>query len=474
MFIGRERELQKLNSMYAGNTFEFAVFYGRRRVGKTTLITEFIKNKHAIYYMASEGTQKENLAGLSRAVLQDNLGIGVDTAFRDFSALLDYIDTICNDRQLILAVDEYPYLAASCPAISSLIQKHIDQCWKNSRLFLILCGSSMSFMEYQVLGYKSPLYGRRTAQFKIHPFTYFESRAMLDVYPAEEQAVLYGVTGGIPEYLSRLNLKKSMDENIVELFFQESGRLFEEPVNLLKQELKEPATYHSMISAIAGGASRLNEIAVKTGLESSGCSNQMMNLISLGIVRKETPVTEDGAGRKTLYRLEDNMFLFWYRFVRPNISSIVRGNGEGIYEHVVKPELNDFMGRVFEEICHQYLYLPNVYSKLPCFFGEIGRWWGNNPKEKKQEEIDIMAVQGNIALFGECKWRNTKVSPNVLETLLRRSELFHYQEKQYVIFSKSGFEQAVMKQAAIEQAKGNAVWLISFDEMTGNEGQGMN
>ena len=145
----------------------------------------------------------------------------------------------------LIAIDEFPYLAASYPAISSMLQSHIDLHWKNSHLFLILCGSSMSFMEEQVLGYKSPLYGRRTAQFKLHPFTFFEARKMLTGFSPEEQAVLYGVTGGIPEYLSRISQTQTMDENILELFFDESGRLFEEPVNLLKQELREPCLLYT-------------------------------------------------------------------------------------------------------------------------------------------------------------------------------------------------------------------------------------
>ena len=248
MFIGRSRELNKLNALYNSNQFEFAVFYGRRRVGKTMLINEFIERKKAVYYMAVEGTKKENLTGLSKAFLQDSLA--PLSQFGDYEDLLAYIDQLAlTGERYIIAIDEFPYLAASYPVISSLLQKHIDHCWKNSNLFLILCGSSMSFMEEQVLGYKSPLYGRRTAQFKIHPFTFFEARQMLAAFTSEEQAVLYGVTGGIPEYLSRINPRISLDKNLIELFFDESGRLFEEPVNLLKQELREPATYHSIILA---------------------------------------------------------------------------------------------------------------------------------------------------------------------------------------------------------------------------------
>ena len=298
--------------------------------------------------------------------------------FRDFEALLDYIDTLAKtgDR-MIIAIDEYPYLAASYPSISSMLQSHIDNCWKDSKLFFILCGSSMSFIE--------------------------------------EQAILYGACGGIPEYLSRVSTKLSVHENLTQLFFEESGRLFEEPVNLMKQELKDPMSYHSIISAIASGASKVNEIATKTGLETSGCSNQLSSLISLGIVCKETPITEPETSRKTLYRLADSMYVLWYRFVRPNISSISRGVGEQIYKAVVLPQLNDFMGKVFEEICQQYLFLPGVYETLPFPVGKVGHWWGNNPQKKCQEEIDLMSVYEDKLLIRECKWKNEKVGMNVME-----------------------------------------------------------
>ena len=460
MFIGRSRELNKLNALYNSNQFEFAVFYGRRRVGKTMLINEFIERKKAVYYMAVEGTKKENLTGLSKAFLQDSLA--PLSQFGDYEDLLAYIDQLAlTGERYIIAIDEFPYLAASYPVISSLLQKHIDHCWKSSNLFLILCGSSMSFMEEQVLGYKSPLYGRRTAQFKIHPFTFFEARQMLTAFTSEEQAVLYGVTGGIPEYLSRINPSISLDKNLIELFFDESGRLFEEPVNLLKQELREPATNHYIISAIAGGASRLNEIAGKAGLETSGCSNQIASLIALGIIRKETPVTEPATSRKTIYRLEDSMFLFWYRFVRPNISGITRGIGETIYYQMVTPNISDFMGHIFEDICIQYLYHPQIYATLPFLPGSIGKWWGNNPVAKRQEEIDIMAVQDDQALLGECKWRNADINMEILRQLLERGNLFHYAKQYYMLFSKTGFTKDVKEY--VENTPN--IKLISFNDV---------
>ncbi len=469
MFVGRKRELDKLNTLYAGDSFEFAVVYGRRRVGKTTLIREFLKDKESVYYMAVEGTKKENLRGLSAAFLMQgkNNAPAAESyvEFRDYEAALAYIDLLAGEhRRIVIAIDEYPYLAASYPTISSLVQKHIDECWKDSRLFLILCGSSMSFMEEQVLGYKSPLYGRRTAQFKIRPFTFWEAGEMLKDYSAQDRALLYGVTGGIPEYLSRIDGTKDVHENIIRLFFDESGRLFEEPINLMKQELREPMTYHSIISAIASGASRLNEIATKTGLESGGCSNQLSSLIALQIVKKEVPMTQNANSRSTLYSLEDSMYLFWYRFVRPNSSSIMCGVGRQIYETVVMPQNDDFMGRIFETICRQYLFLPEIYGKLPFPIGQIGRWWGNNARARRQEEIDLMAISGETVLFGECKWRNEKIGRQVVERLLERGELFQYPEKYYYIFSKTGFKEETTQYCSEKER----VYLISFEEMCRN------
>jgi AAA+ ATPase superfamily predicted ATPase len=462
MFAGRQKELVKLESMYKEESFQFAVIYGRRRVGKTTLISEFLKDKRAIAYISVEGTMKENLTGLSAAVVH---GLTGDTGFsgmvyQDFEALLTEIDGHCKEQRLVLAIDEYPYLAASYPAISSLLQRHIDMCWKNSRLFLILCGSSLSFMENQVLGYKSPLYGRRTAQFKIRPFTFFESRELLGTFSPEEQAVLYGVTGGVPEYLNRVQPTLSLDDNLLTMFFDNNGMLFEEPVNLLKQEMREPASYHSIVSAIASGASKLNEIATKTGLESSACSNFLTSLIQIGIVEKEKPVTEKENSRKTLYRLSDSMFLFWYRFVRPNITAISMGIGKAVYEKNVKPQINDFMGSVFEEICRQYLCRTDVYPTLPFLFGRIGKWWETNRKERREEEIDIVAVDDKRMILGECKWRNEKTDGKVLYTLVERGELLSGPEKYYYVFSKSGFEENTEEPAARY-----GVRRITFQEM---------
>lgn len=254
----------------------------------------------------------------------------------------------------------------------------------------------MSFMENQVLGYKSPLYGRRTAQFKMLPLNFFEAREAWKNYDVYDQAFLYGVTCGIPEYMSRINTNLSVDDNIINLFFESSGRLFEEPSNLMKQELRNFATYNSVINAIASGASRMNDIATKVGEDSAACTNQIKTLMSLGIVKKEVPSMEPETSKKTIYSLEDSMFIFWYRFVFPNTSNIVRGLGKELYYSVVQPHINDFMGKIFEKICIQYMYQNEIFQNAPFFYGNIGRWRETNPQKKCQEEINLLAGDEKI------------------------------------------------------------------------------
>ena len=438
MFIGRERELNALERLYQSNKFEFAVIYGRRRVGKTALINKFIDDKNAIYFMGVESNAKQNLENLSKSIMEYVSGTEIDSIFSSFQSALEYVFKLAEKEQIILAIDEYPYVARSSKSLASTLQLLIDKYKDKSKLMLILCGSSMSYMEDHVLAYKAPLYGRRTAQMKLVPFDFEETCRYFKNFSDEDKALIYGVVGGTPQYLLQIDDNLSVEENIKNTFLNPVSFLYEEPINLLKQEVREPAIYTAVIAAVATGASRMSEISGKVGEDTNVCSMYLKNLINLGIVQKETPYGEK-ASRKSVYSIEDNMFHFWYRFVFENNSIIARGAADLVYKPI-EPQLSDYMGKVFEEICRQYLWKQLLSGNCPVEFASLGRWWGNNPKEKRQEEIDIMGEQDkNTALFAECKWTNEKVDLGVLETLVKRSELFHYKTKHYYLFSKSGF-----------------------------------
>jgi AAA+ ATPase superfamily predicted ATPase len=438
MFIGRNQELKTLNRLYRSDKFEFAVIYGRRRVGKTALINEFAQDKEAIYFTGVESNERQNLVNFSQAILEYQTGISTETTFTSFQAALEYVFRLAEDKRILLVIDEYPYVARSSASLASTLQLLIDRNKEHSKLFLILCGSSMSYMEDHVLAYKSPLYGRRTAQMKISPFDFFETGAFLGQYLPYDRAMAYGIYGGTPQYLMQIDTGLSLEENIKNTFLNPSSFLFEEPENLLKQEVREPAVYNAMISAIATGSSKLSEISGKTGESTSTCSIYIRNLIALGIIKKETPYGEKESSRRTIYSIADNMFRFWYRFVPENASVISRGAVDLAMQRI-EPKLSSYMGSIFEQICTQYLWHQMLSGKCEVNFSELGRWWGTNPKTRQQEEIDIMGADQDTALFAECKWKNTDVDENVLDTLMERGELFSYRKKHYYLFSKTDF-----------------------------------
>ena len=446
MFIGRKRELASLNKLYTSDKFEFAVIYGRRRVGKTALITQFIEDKKAIYFMGVESNAKQNLENFSKNIMEFGTGIQAETTFTSFQTALEYVFKLAEKERLILAIDEYPYVARSSQSLASTLQLLIDKCKSTSKLMLILCGSSMSYMEDHVLAYKAPLYGRRTAQMKILPFDFADTCRYFKNFSAEDKALIYGIVGGTPQYLLQMNDRLSVEDNIKNTFLNLTSSLFEEPENLLKQEVREPALYNAIITAIATGASRMVEISTKVGENTSVCATYLKNLMELGLIQKETPYGEK-ASRKSIYVIDDNMFRFWYRFVPENHSIIARGAADLAYRRI-EPYLSDYMGKVFEEICKQYLWKLLLSGESPVEFKGLGRWWGTDPSTRSHAEIDIVGEQDKYcALFGECKWTNEKVDAGVLEKLVKRSQLFHYHNVHLYLFAKNGFTKGCIDKA---------------------------
>ena len=457
MFIGRNKELNELDRLYKSDKFEFVVIYGRRRVGKTALINHFIDDKTSIYFMGVESNEKQNLENLSKSIMEFSSGIQTDTCFVSYQAALEYVFKLAEKERVVFAIDEYPYVARGSKSLASTLQLLIDKYKDSSKLMLILCGSSMSYMEDHVLAYKAPLYGRRTAQMKIMPFDFEESCTYFSNLSDEDKALMYGIVGGTPQYLLQMSDKLSIEENIKNTYLNPMSFLYEEPMNLLKQEVREPAIYTAIITAIATGHSRMSEISTKVGEDTNVCAGYIKNLINLGIINKETPYGEK-ASKKSIYSIEDNMFCFWYRFVLDNNSVIVRGAIDIVYKRI-EAQLSDYMGRVFEDICTQYLWKQLLIGNMPIEFISLGRWWGNDPQKKCQTEIDIMGEQdSSTAIFAECKWRNENVDLDVLETLIGRSRLFNYIKIHYYLFSKYGFTKGCIEKA---EEMGN-VTLVSY------------
>ena len=356
IFIGREKELTDLDELYAQNRFQLFVLYGRRRVGKTTLLNEFCKDKDSIFYSAEQSNNKLNLEKFSELVFnffnERNL-----EPFSSWTNALSYIDEHQKNKRIVLVIDEFPYLVKKNKALLSELQHLIDHRLGNGNLFMVLCGSYMGFMEKEVLGSKSPLFGRRTGQLHMKPFNYQTSIKFLNRFTDEEKLKLYGAFGGTPLYLQQIESDETFEENIKRAFLKNTSYLYEEPLLLLRQEVQEPGVYSAIIEAIAGGYTKANEISTKIGEDAAKCLKYIKTLCELGILYKETPFGEKESSRKTLYGISDFMFRFWYRYVFTNRTLIETGAKEAVWMKRIEPDYNNYMGLVFEKICMEIFFI---------------------------------------------------------------------------------------------------------------------
>lgn len=442
-FIGRKNELKSLETAYSKNSFQMCIVYGRRRIGKTTLINEFIRGKEHIAFTAIKGSAERNIE-LFGEVVVDYFMPGINgVRFTDIKDILNFITNNIGDKKLVLVIDELPYLAEADKEFLSLLQVEIDKNWLNKNIFLILSGSSISFMEQEVLSSKSPIYGRRTMQIDLKPFNYLETALFVPDYSCEEKAICYGITGGIAKYISMFDSDKSLDDNIANLYFNPSGFMYEEPRNLLVQEFRNAPVYDDVVSAIANGANKAVEIKDKTNLESASVHNILQHLLETRIIEKTYAITEENNKKKVMYSLSDGMFMFWHKFIPRAVAAIEIDNGKQYYLSQVKPKLHEYMGEIFEKMCRQYLLMNAFSNKFSCTVLQAGKWFGTNPAKKEQTDIDVVGLDTteNKAILGECKFRNTPMDKKQLEELMYRDGLIdkRYKVAEYHLYSLSGF-----------------------------------
>ena len=450
MFIGRERELTSLKEFYDKDGLGMIVIYGRRRIGKSTLITEFVKDKKTIFYTATKVGKNRNLELFSKQVtdlmMPDVNGINFNTT----EVVFDFINNNVGNDKIIIVIDEISYWAEKDEALLSILQKYIDTVWNDKNIKIILCGSALSFMESKVLSEKSPLFGRRDSQIKLDTFDYLDAAKFVPEYSNEEKAICYGVTGGVAKYLSMIDPGKSIDENIVRLFFRTDGYLYDETRNLLTQEFSDISIVNNIIEQIASGENTLNTIAGKIGEKEPTVLYSIEKLINVGLVEKRKCITDEKNKKKTQYVLRDYMFKFWYEFIPKATSVIEMGQGEAYYKKVVKPVLHSFMGAVFEEMCRYYTLKQGIQGMYGSFITSVGNWWGaenitdkNGTTRSQSADIDVIALSDidKKAVIGECKFKNEKIDKGIYETLIRRGRLISskYRISKYIFFSLSGY-----------------------------------
>ena len=441
-FIDRDQEMQTLQNEYERDGSALVVLYGRRRVGKTTLISEFIKDKNALFFLATEESEHQNRNAFKEKVAEfTHSDLLRDADVKTWDALFKAIVDAPSSEKPIIVLDEFQYLGKANAAFPSIFQRIWEEHLKNQSVMVILCGSLISMMQSQTLAYSSPLYGRRTAQIQLKqiPFAYYH-----EFFPEKDYKNLvemYAITGGVPKYIELFRENEDIYSAINTCVLNRSGYLYEEPYFLLQQEVNEIGSYFSIIRAIAAGNSKLSAIASMLEIKATSLTKYLKTLIDLDVIEREVPVTENNPQRskKGLYKIKDNYLRFWFAFVYPNKSFIESGHSNIVMSKIKKNLVRNHIAFVYEDVCKERMWQLNAEGAWPFHFSKLGRYWD------AQTEIDIVALdpEGKNIVFGECKYWQEPVGIDVLTKLEAkvRSVLWERNNRNvwYVLFSISGF-----------------------------------
>lgn len=448
MFIGREEELRLLENLYASPRFEFLMLYGRRRIGKTFLLQEFAKKHNCIFFSAMEKNDPMNLRDFSETVQLYFDGSFI-SSFSDWKAAFEYIGKKSVGNRTLIIIDEFPFVAEENPTVKSILQHQIDKDWLNKNIMLVLCGSNISYMQKEVMGEESPLYGRSTAQLEVQKFDFLTASNFFPKYSYTDKLIVYGILGGIPRYLAEFNPEKSIKENIKDKILRPGAFLKEEPLSLLRMEVRETNIYNSILQTVAGGTNRSSEIAAAIHEEQTKVNKYIGTLVNLRLITKVVPCGEKQDSKKGIYKISDNFFAFWYKFEFAN-RNYYNFIGEEASVNEIMENINEYMGLPFEEICQQYIALQAKKGNLPFIPYYLGKWWGNNPEIKAQDNIDILALSKNKdkGLFCECKFTNRKCDEKEFIDLLNSAKAFSTVKDSWLyVFSKSGWTKGAEKAA---------------------------
>jgi len=439
-FVDREHEMAVLNEQYNSPGASFVVIYGRRRLGKTTLISEFIKDKKALYFLADKQTETESMRRFSEFLAdytdQEYLKSAV---FDSWRTLFEIFAKHRQDEKKLLVIDELPYMADINPAFPSILQMAWDTWLQNDNAMLILCGSLIHMMEKHTLNYSSPLYGRRTGQIKLKPIEFPHYAKFYGDMPYRDLVEHYAVTGGVPRYIELFEGKSELIPEIKRLILERDSLLYEEPEFLLRREVDEIGSYFSIIKSIAAGNRKPGKICADIGVKQTSLPKYLKTLIDLDILERETPVTESSPEKSKmgLYQIKDNFLRFWFRFVYPERTRLELGQSEYVLEKIKANFIDGHVAHIYENVCRSELWKLNSDGVLN--FNNLGGWWDKN------EEIDIVAFDsaGNDIVFAECKYRHQPMDADVFYDLLRKKNgvpwNINNRNEKFVLFSISGF-----------------------------------
>ena len=441
-FVNRNDELDFLEKEFYREGSSLVVLYGRRRVGKTALAAEFIKNKTSVYFLATEENETQNRIAFKNVIAECTGNEILKSAnIENWDMIFKvWLDTASSGKRLMV-IDEFQYLGKANNAFPSIFQRIWDTMLKDKNVMVILCGSLISMMESQTLAYTSPLYGRRTGQIKLKqiPFRHYK-----EFYPDKTEKELieyYSITGGIPKYIELFYNSKDIYTAIEKNVLSKSSFLYDEPHFLLQREVSDVGSYFSIIKTIAAGNRKLSMMAAALESKQTGLTKYLRTLIDLDIIEREVPVTEDNPekSKRGLYKIKDNFMKFWFGFIFPNLSYIESGHDKLAMGRIYANLINSHIAYVYEDICTEKMWQLNAADTWDFHFDKVGRWWNNDT------EIDIVAIDktGKDIIFGECKYRTDKTGLSVLSELENKANKVDWKiserRNHFILFSINGF-----------------------------------
>lgn len=456
-FHDRQCELDSLDRAFASDRAALYVLYGRRRLGKTTLLRRFAEGKRGVYHMADRSAEPDAIARLASSMAHAwSEPAFAAPRYSSFGDLLSAFDRLRPSGRSYLILDEYQYLCEVQPALSSVLQRHWDESWSQSQLMVVLCGSVMSMMYRETLARSSPLYGRRTAQWLMSPMRFRDVAAFFPGRSPLETVRLWALAGGVPRYAEIAAAYPSFSSALRSAVLAKDGPLYAEARLLLSDEVSTPNVYASILSAVAGGANRISEIAGRVGVPANQLTRYLSALSDMGLVRREVPVTEPSPekSKRGLYRIADPHLRLWFGCVVPYLSLLEFGEVERV-EELMQERLARHCAEAFEECCRQHV--EDHLATLGAV--RAGRYWD------RHHEVDVVAVDdaGHVVLAGECKWSRGPVGRADGEALLRATESLWPDRVgtiRLALFSAGGFSPSLREWAAHHGA-----WLVSAQDL---------
>lgn len=447
-FVDRENEMKYLNSEYEKKGSSLVILYGRRRIGKTSLIKEFGKNKDMIYFLATEESEIQNKKQLATLVFEKLNLEDMVVSVTEWDSIFKLLINRKTNNKKVIVIDEFQYLGKTNSAFPSIFQRIWDNILKDENVMVILCGSLINMMEAQTLSYTSPLYGRRTGQIKLKQIPFKNYNEFFSKNLSEKTLIeKYAVTGGVPKYIESFTEGVNIYNEIQKNILNNQSYLYEEPYFLLQHEVSEVGSYFSIIKSIAAGNTKLGNISSNLSVSQTNLSKYLQTLINLDILEREIPITEDNPekSKKGRYNIKDNYISFWFKFIYPYKGFLEMEEYDVVMDKIKRNFIDNHVSFVYENICKEKMWDLNVKGKLGFTFNKLGRWWNNTT------EIDIVGYDSNgiDIIFGECKYINNQMDVDVLYNLEKKAKEVEWKKdnrrEKFILFSINGYSKRLVE-----------------------------